>query len=139
MNEATSNLDREQLAFDESLLERLKMRRDDLSQRHAAASAAVAEAQVALKALSDELDAVSARHDNLSSLVAERRGRLQVCYMASLLPELLRAIFTTTTKDYQVRTSAKHGSCDYHRARQPFQLAAVSKWWRQIALDTPKL
>ncbi|KAH7096728.1 hypothetical protein BKA62DRAFT_489649 [Auriculariales sp. MPI-PUGE-AT-0066] len=126
-----------QMRFDEDILAQLGVRRSALQKQQKQASRVLALTQANLDTIQEELGIITRRYHELNDAVRARHAAARRCYMSNLLEELLRHIFLVLVREPDPIWSI--GAINTTRSRQPFQLAAVSKWWRTVSLKIPEL
>ena len=135
MDADVSEFEREQLGIDETVLACLADQHEGLERAEKSAEAALQAAQVALISVKQQRAAVMMRFGELRRSVLQRRSA-PVMQSVLHVPELLRTIFVAFADDKTFQELNLDGF-DRPSVRRPFQLAAVSRWWRSVALSTP--
>ncbi|KZV92608.1 hypothetical protein EXIGLDRAFT_718167, partial [Exidia glandulosa HHB12029] len=131
------------IAFHEKELEIIHGRATALQDELANARFALADAQHAVVTLALDLDALLSHQGEVISRITEIRREFDPQAIASLPNELLRAVFFTLASilddecRYRATTWLRH--YNEERALMPFRVSAVSRRWRQLALDSPSL
>lgn len=118
----------------------------DLHSQVSAAGGSVAEVEAQMKALKsslclarDWLDDVTRRRDALQASVTAQRMATRP--FSTIPPETLGCILLQYVCSYDADWRATPDGVPYskERTRAPFIVASVSKQWRRVALDTPRL
>ncbi|KZV90133.1 hypothetical protein EXIGLDRAFT_838068 [Exidia glandulosa HHB12029] len=131
------------IAFREKELETIDGRETDIQTDLAEARAALAVAQLAIDAMTQELGVLQSRRGTALDEIAGLRMQLDPRVMATFPVELLREIFFATAaaldKNLLLNGRMHIRRYDLRRALLPFDVSAVCRRWRQVALDSPSL
>ncbi|KZV78763.1 hypothetical protein EXIGLDRAFT_783293 [Exidia glandulosa HHB12029] len=140
MAHSARNALQRRLQLDERLLATVEENTTELESARAKALSAVAAAQAALDAIEGDLAHSRARRAELRKGVEDIRLSIRRQQVNALPPELLREIFIVLTLEPDALwTDLGEGDYNIARSHLPFDLAAVCKQWRELALVTPIL
>ncbi|EJD34604.1 hypothetical protein AURDEDRAFT_188966 [Auricularia subglabra TFB-10046 SS5] len=131
---------RQRLSFDEEELLRVEEHACLLEKAKAEAELALTAARTHFEALKSQVTDIHERRESLRTSTMRLRAKLAAHSFRRLPPEILQAVFLELAQeDDPSWIPLCMGTHNHSRSKTPFILAAVSRGWRELALENHRL